>query len=386
MNLSTLQKTSKKTVDLVNETKSAIDQIDVDTRIPLHIEFTATDECNCRCSYCFENCKPREKLREEVQRKMLELAVDICKRFDENEHPFLIFSFWGGEPFMNYSFVKQLLDSTKEYSFTKYHIYTNGLLTKQLDDFLKYSSDANLQSRLTMQFSYDGEPHNTLKRHNDGKTTIENAKKFIQSGFNVRFKATLSYDMIHKMPEIWESYKQLYDDIGDCVSYGPTIDMANDDMSYIDVWKLAIKEVIKKEKNFIISNGRPLLSWLDDNQKRSCCIDYSVHLHSDGNAYICHGCPYTSNLESMRYGSFMEISSLVPYLRRNSANMIKNEKCKNCGASYCAICHAMHLHKDNISQNVKEWYINRSENGLRCLYYQYFSYMASALKYVLIKK
>lgn len=315
---------------------------------------------------------------------MLELAVDLCSIFDKDEHSVLMFSFWGGEPFMNAQFVKQLVDQTKDFQFTRYHIYTNGILTDELDSFLNFAVDASLEDRIDMQFSYDGEPHNSLKRHNDGKTTIQNAKKFIQSGFDVDFKATLSYDMISKLPEIWESYRLLHDEIGRCASYGPTIDMSADNGSYISEWKEAVREVMKKEKHFIMKHGYPLMTWLNDYQKRSCSIDNTVHLHSDGKMYICHGCPYSSNAESKSYGSFMDIDSLAPYLKNYDSSIAENAHCTRCGAVYCAVCHAMNSYEKTVSKNIQQWNKCKSNSEERCLYYQYFSYMAAALKYALI--
>ena len=378
-----LKMLEKKSNSLIDAARQVVDNSNVDTRTPMNVELTVTDECNCRCEYCFEDCKPRTSLKPEIQQKMLELVVDLCQRFDVNEHSFLNFSFWGGEPFMNEKFMKLIVDQTKKYDFVKYHVYTNGILSDQLEDFAKFAVENNIAQRMSVQFSYDGEPHNSIKRHNDGKVTIANAQKYIEAGFNVNFKATLSYDMVSKLPQIWDSYKQLHDEIGSIVSYSPTLDMAKADYSYFSQWKNAVKEIVKKEKNFIIDHGYPLMSWLNDYQKRSCNIDYSVHMHSDGNMYICHGCPYSKNSCSKSYGSFIEASSLIPYLSRHEIAE-DNEICRKCGAAYCASCHIMHLNGSSLKQNISQWNICKSASKSRCMYYQYFSYMTSALRYALI--
>jgi len=86
--------------------------------------------------------------------------------------------------------------------------------------------------------------------------------------------------------------------------------MTSNDISYFSAWKNALLEVAKREQKFIKAHGYPLMSWLSDEAKRSCGISRSVHLHSDGNMYICHACPYIEGKQSLSYGSYMELCSL----------------------------------------------------------------------------
>lgn len=48
------------------------------------IEITATDNCNCSCSYCFEgsHCvKPRDTALEQL---MLDRVLELCRSFDSS--------------------------------------------------------------------------------------------------------------------------------------------------------------------------------------------------------------------------------------------------------------------------------------------------------------
>jgi len=45
----------------------------------------------------------------------------------------LIFSFWGGEPFVNFEYMLKILEHTHKYDFVKYHCYSNGTLTDKID-------------------------------------------------------------------------------------------------------------------------------------------------------------------------------------------------------------------------------------------------------------
>ena len=129
-------------------------------------------------------------------------------------------------------------------------------MTSAIDKLIAADYFAEARDRLEVQFSYDGEPHNSIKRKHDGKTTVENAKKLAAAGVQVRFKATLSYDMISKLPEIWDSYRTLHEQLSSYekadTQYAPTIDMMSNDASYFDEWKRAIAEVAKREKKFIV--------------------------------------------------------------------------------------------------------------------------------------
>ena len=192
-------------------------------------------------------------------------------------------------------------------------------MTSAIDKLIAADYFADVKDRLDVQFSYDGEPHNTLKRKHDGRTTIENAKKLAAAGVQVRFKATLSYDMISKLPEIWDSYRALHEQLSSYekadTRYAPTIDMMSNDSFHFDEWKRAIVEVAKRERKFIVENGHPLMLWLSENAKYSCGTSKSVHLHSDGNMYICHACPYAKDKQAFSYGSYMELESLSSVIK-----------------------------------------------------------------------
>jgi len=56
----------KKSNSLIDAARQVVDNSNVDTRTPMNVELTVTDECNCRCEYCFEDCKPRTSLKPEI--------------------------------------------------------------------------------------------------------------------------------------------------------------------------------------------------------------------------------------------------------------------------------------------------------------------------------
>ena len=373
---------------LLEEAKEAVDlALNMHANEPVHIEVTATDKCNCACEYCFEQDHCSDNMSEDKQNKIISLLQEYCEHFRIDKHPGLYLSFWGGEPFLNFDFIDRVLNTTAKYKFVNWHIYTNGLVTSAIDKLVSAPYFEEVKNRLDVQFSYDGEPHNTLKRKHDGKTTIANAKKLAEHGVQVRFKATLSYDMIDKLPQIWESYSELHDEMA-CyeyadTQYAPTIDMMSNDISYFNAWKKAIVEVAKKERKFIIKHGYPLMSWFSNNAKRSCATSSSVHLHSDGKMYICHACPYVVDKQAFSYGSYMELSSLEEVVKTTYSP--PSQICQQCGATYCAVCHVQNLKRSSVSENLAEWNLVKPTNIARCKYYTYFGFVYYALKHSLIK-
>lgn len=181
------------------------------------IEITTTDNCNCNCSYCFEGAHCKTKPRDLAYEKLvLDRLGEFCEAFaakhgidsginDEKfSGPYVTVSFWGGEPFMNEDFLESLVEKTSQYRFARYHVYSNGTLVDAYRKFIFSSCfTEDVASRFHVQLSYDGSPHNEVKRGYSREKVIETAKLLCNAGVGISFKATLSFDMFSKLPEIW---------------------------------------------------------------------------------------------------------------------------------------------------------------------------------------
>jgi hypothetical protein len=113
---------------------------------------------------------------------------------------------------------------------------------------------------------------------------------------NFSFKATLTFDMIYKLPEIWKSYEELfykYPKIN--VRYFPTFDTSKTLPEYLNIWKEKLLEVAKLEYNFIKKHGFSLWTWFEGNHKGICKLQNTFHIHTDGYIYLCHGALYLNN-------------------------------------------------------------------------------------------
>ena len=98
------------------------------------VEITVSDSCNKNCSYCFEkrgSCSSGDKFSE-----WKPLILAACEDVDAGKFlgvDGIALTFWGGEPFIRYDRMLDLIDATSKYGFITYHVYTNGTLALETD-------------------------------------------------------------------------------------------------------------------------------------------------------------------------------------------------------------------------------------------------------------
>lgn len=363
--------------------------LNLNAKPTLLVEVTASDACNKRCSYCFEKCK-ESQMNVEEQARQLELLKKLCEEFDPERFDRLKISFWGGEPMLNYKFVHDVIQETSKFDFVDWHVFSNGTLAEQFktmildEDFSSKLKDR----RLSVQISFDGEPHHSLKRGYLPTEFYETMQLLHDNKIMFNFKGTLAADSLHLMPQCWDSYNGLFKQFGPSVYWCPAIDSIAD-LSNVDLemWRRVLLEIAKREIQFIEQNGRPLLTWFKDG-KRFCDVRCSTHMHSDGNFYLCHGAPYIED-ESRRskfiIGKTSSVNSILDAIDMDSINVrSQNEDCVMCGATYCAACHVNIVDPDDIKN---DWLkcVSREDGG-RCKLMKIFGQVNRMLRLVLASR
>lgn len=354
----------------------------------IYIELTATDSCNCSCSYCFEGCNHKGAVSNpEIEKQQIKFLEDYCKTFDTSKHKHLSIAFWGGEPFMNLPHMAAVIDATCKYDFVRYFCYSNGTLVDKYDEFLNMPFIQSIKDRLHVQLSYDGEPHNTIKRGYSNENILKVADKLKEAGIMFVFKATLSYDMVPHLVEIWKSYEELFYRYPEAnVRYIPTIDTSFDAAreDLLDVWKEKVIEVAKLEYKFAKKNGFPLWEWFNDGMKMTCKIKNTCLIHTDGNLYVCHGVPYLDNAKKKSKLTLGNIytSKLDEVLSKTRDSNVVPVSCLKCNATYCSVCHVVNLHEDD--DLIEGWAIRRPADSIRCKYFKEFGYISRLLKYAFL--
>lgn len=359
----------------LDQLKTAFSPV-LQNRTDICIEFTTTQKCNCHCDYCFE-CGEQYDMNIDIQNKCIDLLVEYCQNFDVLKHRYLVISFWGGEPFLNTQFILKVINATFKYEFVEYHSYSNGTQMTNYKTLIDLLKSKNILNRFQIQLSYDGEPQHELKRHYTSKHVIESAKFLINSGINVSFKATLTFDMIEHLPEIWNSYFELYQMFGDVVSYSPTLDLTSSDIKYLDKWNDVLINIAKKELQFFNQHNRHLMQYFDGDAKRICDINNSISINADGSIHICHGCFYEKNAKHFQLGNVIDITSLNEVISPNNVDLTHIPfECHTCSATYCAVCHIKQLDPIN---KLSDWTMCMPNNENRCQYFKTFGKIHRAL-------
>lgn len=202
-----------------------------------------TNQCNCRCVYCFEN-RSKERMSFDTAKTTLRF---IHSSGTKNPG----FTFFGGEPMLEFDTIIQPLVEYSKEAFpiqTRFAMTTNGtLFTKERLDFLK---ENNIRFMLSM----------------DGAATAQNVNRPLANGEN-SFDKVMGY--IPYILELWpnQSFREtltqynvgsLFEDIMFFESIGCNNLMIVPDL--FEVWgKNNIEELltqIKKYEDYIIQQFR----------------------------------------------------------------------------------------------------------------------------------
>lgn len=386
--LSMNQKASKMNL---TEVKNALSYaLTSDQNPPLLVEVTAFQGCNKRCSYCFEKDVSPCAIDHTEQQRQIQLLLQLCESFDFAKYSRLKISFWGGEPMANYPFVLEVMQKTSKYWFVDWHIFTNGTLTSNFEDLiLKHQDLLQIfkQGRLTIQVSFDGEPHHTHKRNYSPLEFYPTLKLLAGNGICFNFKGTIAADSIEMMPECWDSYQEMAERYPKQTAWAPTID-STADLSTIDLnlWRSVLIQIAKKELTFIKQHHRPLLSWFTDS-RHFCDVRLTTFMHSDGNFYLCHGAPYIQD-DSQRAkfitGNTKSVTSIADVIDPQAIDVNSlDPRCSRCGATYCGACHINLVDPDNIR---KDWCQCLSKDASRCQLMIEFGKIDRMLKLVLASR
>ena len=115
----------------------------------IFVELTATNDCNCNCSYCFEKCYSKKHITiYNYQNRTIQLIIDACKNFDKNKFEWFTVSFWGGEPFLNLEFIEEVIRNTYKFDFVRYNFFSNGTLVDKYKKFLSNNFIDEIRDRI----------------------------------------------------------------------------------------------------------------------------------------------------------------------------------------------------------------------------------------------
>lgn len=106
---------------------------------PHHVIYI-TDECNQRCSYCFESSIDiLDKRKKTLSTEQITKIFDTISKLNKKEKKQGTITLFGGEPLLekNKEIIENILSQVKERCFQKVDIVTNGLTLNNYDDLIQ---------------------------------------------------------------------------------------------------------------------------------------------------------------------------------------------------------------------------------------------------------
>lgn len=119
------------------------------------ILFEVTDKCNLKCKYCgygelYNNYDKRENinLRVELVKSFWDFYCEKCNDYNNQNHSLTI-GFYGGEPLLNFEFIKDVVLYLESHSNIRlrYNITTNAIL---LDKYMQFLVDKNFNLLISL--------------------------------------------------------------------------------------------------------------------------------------------------------------------------------------------------------------------------------------------
>lgn len=259
----------------------------------LNITMLLTNDCNFKCTYCFQSHdREHNIMNEEVQSSLFEYIKCVFKN-DKNLKK-LSFVLFGGEPLMTLSQYKEFFEKVRnyceenDYLFTT-QIVTNGsLISKENLDMLYENNCKHIQITL------DGvkEVHDTTRVFRNGKGTFDNVVKGIKLVKEYGklplpvIRVNISQNNYSRVVELIDYLDE--NDLTDCyIDFGVIFDSKNSsdnevfnekniDGKLIRLWRLL------REKNFKF-DVKPIRKWV---YCGAYCENY-LTVDVDGGLYKC---------------------------------------------------------------------------------------------------
>ena len=136
------------------------------------LTFVVTEDCNFRCSYCYQ-----QKRNRFLDISKVEEALDFFYPFLKEE---CYIHFYGGEPLMAFDLIQDTLDCIQELNGSgnktfRYTISTNGsLLTDEILDFLS-------RHNFSVLLSFDGLAQDLTKQEGSFERIVANIKRLLKT-------------------------------------------------------------------------------------------------------------------------------------------------------------------------------------------------------------
>jgi uncharacterized protein len=321
-----------------------------------YYELILTEDCNLRCTYCYDDfysnrsfCHPNISM--DVS------TIPDLKKFIEKTHSKkekIIFSFFGGEPVMNWNFITEFVKETENLPFKKeYIINTNGtMLNSEKIDYL-------VSKEIKTGISIDGkrESHDVNRTYKNKKGSWQDTMRIIPE-----LIAKLKTKNIHAnglMVVTENNYKQLAENYIFLLDIHliPNL-LFNYDYEVTDEILQSIKDQLLflfVEKNYPLP--KVLNRILKNKNENTYCFSpqKSVSISPEGKLFFCHrmtpkmyqmGKDFKEYYGDIRKGYYRKEYYDLLKSRINFSEFKTSKECNSCVATkWCAGgCLATHVY------------------------------------------
>lgn len=342
----------------------------------LTLEISITDQCNMRCTYCFERDYGYEKrMTVREAEKIADRIVEITKEEQfKNLYDGLNITFWGGEPTVNRKVLEYFYYRLKkEIDVIEFFIYTNGIALLDYIDIIKNND-------VKFQISYDGMPvHDRERKTVKGQSTSEHLlhvfKVLAEERIGFGLKSTLIARNFKFLVDIYNDFRDLNEKIfkpnNMFMTYAPTIDYHSSlrDEDFL-IFKQQLHEIAKLEIQALRRGENFTCEWFTSSAGGTCAAGESMFaITKDGTLYNCHGAIY-ENETSLKEGDFFsnDFLDLIECRKKNSIYEVP-EKCKTCASTICQQCNVVLFSKSKKSSYIERWNDIEAHGLPLCRYY-----------------
>lgn len=163
-----------------------------DNRSIRTVTFKVTDDCNLRCTYCYQTCKKKKSMTFDTAKRFADYLLSSTKEnnayINQDTTVGVVFEFIGGEPLLEIDLIRKICDYlTSEMirlkhrwlDFHRFSICTNGILyfDDRFQDFLKCYGN-----RTSLSITIDGnrELHDACRVFPDGRPSYDIVVKAVK--------------------------------------------------------------------------------------------------------------------------------------------------------------------------------------------------------------
>lgn len=341
-------------------------------------EITATQACNFKCDYCFEN--KNNEIKENLISKNIEIVISkidnvINNKWFKEKIKTTDITFWGGEPSLNIDLIERVVEYFVYNKNVTFYIYTNGSRIKELLPILKKCRSVS-KDKFRVQVSYDGKELQDLRRKlgfkSDKKSSeivLEGIELLHLNKIDFGLKSTITYKDFYLLNKTWDEFEELFYKYN--IKLPLTVDYHNLEFyKYREDVEKTLLKIAKKEINFFRKNGI-YLSNIFNSRRRFCdCGKGITTIDVDGKLYYCHGCLYSNKIHE--FGNIFK-DDLLRKIKGNYNYFFETvnpkPECTKCIALTCLKCNVKKYEESKKENFLERWHDYTSQNEL-CEYYK----------------